>query len=165
MHIQLNCHIKEWLELINHTHLKFCWCDTEVAAYFCRSLNHWTARFLWAFLSRVSVSSYSWKLAEAKTWRSKTGSIAFVNASATWREVGIHRKEQCSLHLSRLRSTSNVVRNSSQDGIAVRLTRSNKLLQSVTIMVFGRETPETLLSVSPVKSWYVDCAPQKSHPS
>ena len=53
-------------------------------------------------------------------------------------EVGIHLKEQCSLHLSRMSSTSKVVRNSSQDGIAVRLTRSNRLLQSVTIMAFGK---------------------------
>ena len=45
-----------------------------------------------AFLSNYSVSSCSWKLPVARTWRSRTGSMAFVRASATCEEVGIHRK-------------------------------------------------------------------------
>ena len=61
-----------------------------------------TACFLWAFFSRDSCSSCSWNLPEANTCRSKTGSMGFVRASATWRAVGIHRKLQCSWQRSRI---------------------------------------------------------------
>ena len=61
---------------------------------------------------------------EARTWRNRRGSIGFVSESATWREVGIHRKLQCSPHRSLMRSTSRVVLNSSHEGISVRPTKS-----------------------------------------
>ena len=60
-------------------------------------------------------------------------SIFLVKGSASRSEVGIHLKKQCSMHLSFMSKTSKVVRYSSHDSIALRLTRSNNDLQFVTI--------------------------------
>jgi hypothetical protein len=60
-------------------------------------------------------------------------SIFLVKGSASRSEVGIHLKKQCSMQLSFMSKTSKVVRYSSHDSIALRLARSNKDLQFVTI--------------------------------
>ena len=53
-----------------------------------------------------SLSSYNWKHPEDSTCRSRIGSMGFVNASATCRAVGIHRKWHCSWQHSRVSKTS-----------------------------------------------------------
>ena len=109
----------------------YCWCDKPLA------LSHDKAALRWALLWREESSSNSWKTPDASATRSNEGSIGFVNGSASWRLVGIHLKWQCSWHLSLMRRTSSVVRYSSHEGIAVRETRSKRLLQSVTTVALG----------------------------
>ena len=100
--------------------------------FWCDSFNHCSACFLCAFVWRLAASSNSWKAPCSNTARRSDESIFLVKGSASCSEVGIHLKKQCSMHLSLIRRTSNVVRYSSHDGIARRLTRSYRDLQSVT---------------------------------
>ena len=71
--------------------------------------------------------------------RSRVVSMTLVNASADINVVGIHRNTQCSWHCSRISSTSSVVRYSSHDGVAVLLTKSYRLRQSVVITACGNQ--------------------------
>ena len=63
-------------------------------------------------------------------------SMGFVRASANIRVVGIHLNWAFPAHRCLIRRTSSVVLYSSQAGIARRVTKSNKDLQSV-MMVAG----------------------------
>ena len=101
----------------------FFWCDSRI---------HWTACFLWAFVCKLASSSNSWNEPCLKTALRRVASMFLVNGSANCNAVGIHLKWQCSKHLSLIRSTSKVVRYSSHEGIARRLTKSYRDLQSVT---------------------------------
>ena len=113
----------------NHTPETFYWCEFLFCPW-----SHETACFLCAFVCKLDCSSNSWKLPAASATRRIVGSIGLVSGSASCKAVGIHLKWQFSWHSSRIRRTSKVVLYSSHDGIAVRVTKSNKDLQSVTII-------------------------------
>ena len=101
--------------------------------FWCGSFSPCKAGFRCAFVRRLAASSNNWNAPCSSTARRSDESIFLVKGSASCSEVGIHLKKQCSMHLSFLSKTSKVVRYSSNDGIALRLTRWNKDLQSVTI--------------------------------
>ena len=105
-----------------------CWCDSR---------NHWRACLRWAFACKLAASSYSWKDPRSNTARRSDESMFFVKGSASCKAVGIQRKRHCSKHLSLMSKTSSVVLYSSHVGMARRLTRSNKDLQSVTTVAAG----------------------------
>ena len=101
----------------------FFWCDSRI---------HWIACFLCAFIWKLASSLNSWKEPCPKTALRSVASMFLVRGSANRNAVGIHPKLQCSKHLSLIRRTSSVVRYSAHEGIARRLTKSHKDLQSVT---------------------------------
>ena len=103
-----------------HTPKTLYWCELVISCCF----NQDMACFRCALVCRLACSSNSWNIPEVKAMRRIVGSIGFVNGSANCSDVGIHRKWQFSWHNSRINNTSKVVLYSSQDGMAVRVTRS-----------------------------------------
>ena len=95
--------------------------------------SHSMACRLCAFLSRSCEASYNLKRPWANMVRRTDESMGFVRQSAACNVVGTHRKVVFSEHRSFISKTSKVVLNSSQEGMAKRVTKSNKDLQSVMI--------------------------------
>ena len=126
--------------------------------------SHEMASLRWALYRRHDSSSYKQNTPLCKAVRSKVVSMILVKESASINVVGIHRKVQCSWHCSLISNTSKVVRYSSQDGMAVLLTRSYRLRQSVVITALG-SIWKAFLGFFPCKLGHGKYTPEQTHPS
>ena len=102
-----------------------------VFSWFCSHLRRFRAE---ALSFKICSWSCNWYFPARRTWRRKEHSISFVKASATWAPEWTHRKLTFSANMSLMDLANSWVLNSWQFGGAVRLTKSNNDLQSVTAM-------------------------------